>query len=168
MNRIIDYRKLRDFITNHRVDGDELELGTPASLESIKIVEDRLGVKIPPSLKKFLSEVGDISDHEYYINGISGNDPLRRSKSLITDTMEAREQHSFSSKFIVVHSDENEYFVCLDTNKVDSLGECPVVEVDFITGHVKGELAKNFDIYLSAQIASFDSSIEADHFLLEQ
>jgi len=104
--------------------------------------EKALGLRFPPSYKKFLSTFGcgDIDGLEFY--GLIGDDFENSSvPDAIWLTLEERKSGLPQSLVLVYATGDGAYYG-IDTSQVDSSGECPVVSYE-----MNGSMEKIADDY---------------------
>lgn len=90
--------------------------------------EDILGVRFPPSYRRFLEDFGCLSMLSQEIYGIVDEDlshgPLPNG---IWATQEQRKKFGLGTNHIILENTGFGEWYALDTSRVDAEGECPVV-----------------------------------------
>ena len=97
------------------------------STEMVADAESALGVRFPPTYRKFLTELGagDIAGEEFY--GVTTNTFVSSSvPNGIWLTLEER-KGGLPSPLVIVYATGDGTWFALDTSEVDSQGESPVV-----------------------------------------
>ena len=123
---------------------DEFWRSVPASQASIAVVEQRLGVTLPPSYKRFLTEYGAMAVCDDCITGIIDDEPdTEVGGNILSDTSVFREEESFPSGFVVICKHEDGAY-CLDFSRVTPSGEVPVVNFEFGSIQHEVPVSKNF------------------------
>ncbi len=129
----------------------------PVSDSKIEAVSEELGVKLPDSYKRFLSEYGAGGITGTKILGIESDD----FSSMVTYTMQYREEFGIPDSYVVFNKASNEtesYMLCFDTDAMKN-GECPVIRIDRKTKEA-AQYSDNFeDAYNSIIQALYNSRV---------
>ena len=129
--------RIEDLIETIRESGEDLEFYGPQSEESIAILEDALGIKMPPSFVEFLRTYGGGGVTDSDISGIYGDKPLMPNQGCVYgDTVRWREEYGLPENLVIIRVEDEEEALCLDAGSPDSAGEYPVVRVDLFGGGV--------------------------------
>jgi hypothetical protein len=136
--------------------GEVFEWAGPQTEQSVAVLENALGVRLPPSYREFLFRYGAGGIQAYEgISGIYDNDPL--SMHLGTtygDTLRMRNECGMPSHLIVIErGDEHFPPMCLDTSRLGSDGEYPVVGFWLISQTVSTDSYASFAEYLEHSLA---------------
>ena len=126
----------------HKVfsDGPQPEAG-------ILALESKLGVRLPPSYRAFLSHYGAMAIYDSTISGVFGGEPFDEGGgSLYCDTMRFRSDRGLPSYLLVIQADEDAPH-CLDTRRPSATGEFPVVCYELRSKHA-APIASDFDDWL--------------------
>jgi antitoxin YobK len=148
--------RIEQLITEIESLGEVFEWAGPQTQQSVAILENSLGVRLPPSYRAFLLRYGAGGIRAY--EGISGiyNDPL--SMHLGTaygDTTRMRTDRGMPSHLIVIErGDEHFPPMCLDTSRLGPDGEYPVVGFWLISQTVSTDSYANFAEYLEHSLAT--------------
>jgi hypothetical protein len=113
--------KLLDLLYRHR---DEAHLGVPMSDDAIATAEGCLGVRFPPTYRRFIATCGcgDLWGEEFYGLSAAG----RGIPDAVWYTLEQRKS-GLPSQLLVVSADDDALY-CLDTGQVGPNGEAPIIE----------------------------------------
>ena len=111
------------------------DINGPAAEAAIDAAEEALGCTFPPSYRTFLRTFGGLSLPPHlgivhdFIGVTDGADADARD--VVRRTLRARAEKRFGGNLIVVGigANQQEWF-CLDVNRPDPQGECPVVMFD--------------------------------------
>jgi hypothetical protein len=103
-----------------------------ATDEAIAAAEDALACRFPPSYRSFLSRIGSLtlpqraSTIQQFV-GLGGDE----SKSVVTRTQHAWLENRLGRTLVIVGlgAEPGEWF-CLDVDRPDAAGECPVMLFD--------------------------------------
>jgi hypothetical protein len=128
---------------------DDLPHSDPASDASIRAVEDALGVKFPPSYRRFVARYGTGGPVGAELCGIWNDDPTDDGGGTVLGATErARAAGLPRDLFVVQGPAEDGEIWCLDTTRADKSGEYPVV---FLAGprHRSVPIAATFKDYLA-------------------
>jgi antitoxin YobK len=121
----------------------------PASQSSIDKIEELLGLKLPVSLRNFLSEYGGGGVVGQEIGGIGADNPLLTHKgTLLGDSQRCRKDYRLPEHLVVVYFTDDGVCWCVDTSKQDKNGESPVVSYSIFTHKVDAEIAPTFADFL--------------------
>ncbi|MEZ4360815.1 MAG: SMI1/KNR4 family protein [Kofleriaceae bacterium] len=108
----------------------------PVPQAAIDAAEEALGCTFPPSYRTFLLTFGGISlpPHLGIVHDFIGVTETRggdEPSDVVARTLQAREERRLSGNLIVVGlgANQQEWF-CLDVNRTNPHGECPVVLFD--------------------------------------
>ena len=120
----------------------------PQQEESIAVLENAVGIIMPPSYRAFLENYGALLRSSFYIGGIYNNFPLAEgSGQVYYDTARARAELDIARPYLVIrYGDDPDEIVCLDSSQSDSTGEYPVVGYDSQYNDV-WPIANNFNEY---------------------
>lgn len=121
----------------------EVWVAGPASEKSIIELEVMLDIKLPISYKNFLLNFGALSIGDSTISGITGPDLNEGGGSVYFDTEYFIEEYELPRHLVVIQTD-GEAPYCLDTSKIASNGEMPVVCYELNTKH-SSTLSSNFN-----------------------
>ena len=121
----------------------EVWVAGPASEKSIVDLEGMLDTKLPKSYKNFLLNYGAISIGDTAISGITGPDLNEGGGSVYSDTEYLIEEYELPKNLVVIQTDEEAPY-CLDTSKIASDGEMPVVCYELNNKHLS-TLSSNFN-----------------------
>ena len=111
------------------------EVAGPASQNEISDIEEKLHVSLPPSYRTFLLEYGAAwLDAPYMIDGIRpepepGHTPLHGDVLSTNLSFRRGDKTGFFQKLVLITTDGSECYIYLDTNKVRTDGECPVIVI---------------------------------------
>lgn len=122
-----------------------------ASKESIDKLEALVGVRLPTSFRRFLSEYGGGGVVGEEISGIEDDDPTLENRGTVYgDTLRCREDFGLPSDLVVLYLGSDDIVWCLDaTRLIDS--EYPVVSFDVFTKLTK-PIASSFDEFLAEYV----------------
>jgi hypothetical protein len=101
----------------------------PAPEDNVDAAERMLGIRMPPSYRRFLVTlgVGSFDDAEFY--GIVANKiPGSSVPSMVWRTLEDRKFAGYPKTYITIMSSGYGPIFCLDSSVVNSQNEYPVVE----------------------------------------
>ena len=122
--------------TRRRLDERALPcaIARPASDESIAAAEEVLGCALPPSYRAFLRHVGGLTlPHRLStIHCFIGLEPSNgEGTGLVERTQIARVENRLGKTLVIVGlgAEAGEWY-CLDTDRLDANGECPVFLFD--------------------------------------
>lgn len=147
-----DYEKAVMLINNSET--SDFEGVKPESL--VVKAEVALGVKFPPSYRRFLLELGcgDFNGVELY--GIIGEDFTNSSvPDAIWLTLEERSTSNLKKKYVIVGSGGDGTYHAIDTSQPDNEGESPIVVLS-LDGEELEVIARSFGAYLLNEISSVD------------
>ena len=122
----------------------------PASPESVKQVEDKLGVRLPDEFRQFLQLFGGGGPICFAISGIYGTSPLEAGGgTVLGDTLLFRSKFNLPSHLVVIQRDWDDNDAhCLDLSRSNG-NTSPVVGFDLFHGTVT-KVAKTFEEYFMA------------------
>ena len=110
----------------------------------IDLAEKALGLKFPPTYKRFLKDLGcgDVGGEEFYgvINDEFNNSSVPNGIWL---TLNERNNISLQKKLIVIYATGDGTYYAIDTSRIDNDGECPVVSLS-VNGEIIENIAPNF------------------------
>jgi hypothetical protein len=99
----------------------------PFPEELVVRAEDVLGVRFPPSYRRFLQDFGCLSVSSEEIYGIVDEDLLRGPvPNGIWATLDERKKFGLEKQFVILGSTGSGGWYALDTSRADTNGECPV------------------------------------------
>lgn len=107
---------------------DEADFEGPRDEALISAAERALGLRFPPTYRRFLLELGagDMGDLEYY--GVINEDWSRPGPpDAIGSTLHERERYQLPERFVIVSSTGDGSWYVLDTEQTNEQGENPVV-----------------------------------------
>ncbi|MCH9609944.1 MAG: hypothetical protein S4CHLAM45_13300 [Chlamydiales bacterium] len=112
--------------------------------------EKALGLRLPPSYKKFLSSLGcgDIEGLEFY-GLISSNFENSSVPDAIWLTLEER-KFGLPKSLVLVYTTGDGAYYGIDTSQVDSNGECPVVSYK-MNGNME-KVADDYGAFLLSEL----------------
>ncbi|SIS97414.1 SMI1-KNR4 cell-wall [Zobellia uliginosa] len=140
-----DYKELIDKIEQS---GEELFWQGGADNDQIKILEEKLKVKLPISFKNFLNEYGGGGVIDDEISGIeSNNAELKTGGTILRDTLECRENFDLPNHLVVVFYKYQELAWCIDCSSRNNENECPIVSYDLFRRKVTNVIADNFELF---------------------
>jgi hypothetical protein len=117
----------------------------PKSLELIAKAEDALAVPFPKSYKDFLHRWGVMwfGGLEYY--GVI-NDDFENSSipDVVWVNLRLRSEENFPDHLIVFSNRDGVQYWCMDTSKMDTAGECPIVLWDNVGKEVDASFEMTF------------------------
>ncbi len=96
----------------------------PKADDDVVTLERTLGITLPPSYRSFILRFGAICRADAIISGIWRGDSLLGSADTVTELF--RRQHRLPARFIVIQPDDEAPY-CLDSGRLQSDGEYPVV-----------------------------------------
>ncbi|MBN1911153.1 MAG: SMI1/KNR4 family protein [Pirellulales bacterium] len=108
-------------------------LAGPVDDKVIQMAEKELGVLFPPSYRFFLSKFGAALCTGFELAGLFDKDNTEDGPPLwsdvVTTTLQERRasESQIPDSYVPVSDDGGDYTFYLDTARVDSRGECPVV-----------------------------------------
>lgn len=109
------------------------DINGPAAEAAIDAAEEALGCTFPPSYRTFLRTFGGLSlpPHLGIVHDFIGVTDGDDARDVVRRTLRARAEKRFGGNLIVVGigANQQEWF-CLDVNRPDPQGECPVVMFD--------------------------------------
>lgn len=128
-----------------------------ADEEQIRLLERKLSVQLPPSYRRFLSEMGAVELRGIFVAGIINHDALDLSGgSAYGDTVSARTDLMLPTTLLVIQADDDAPH-CIDLSSADPVGEMTVVCFESHCRSVQ-VVARNFehwlDLWVLAQIPS--------------
>lgn len=101
--------------------------------EVIRKAEGKLGIHFPPSYRFFLTQYGNVHGTPYEIAGLSheacNDDEPPYWWDVVACNVQMRRNASglISDQFVLISDDGGDYKFYLDTSRLDSQGECPVI-----------------------------------------
>ena len=139
-----NYETAKDLI--YRAGGGDFEGAKPEAL--VSKAEAALGLKFPPSYRRFLLELGrgDIAGLEVF--GLI-NDNFEKSTvpNGIWLTLGERRSANLNSAYVIVGDGGDGSYYALDTGRADDHGESPVVILS-VDGAQSQDVAESFGQYL--------------------
>jgi hypothetical protein len=104
----------------------------PASNFSVESAESKLGFVFPNQYKQFLCFCGILATGHWAISGIIDNDlSLEESGNGVFDTLTFRDDCDDFPQSLYVLSVHDDGAYCLDMDRLNSVGENPVVNFEF-------------------------------------
>jgi len=103
------------------------------AVDAIREAEVKLGVRFPPSYRAFLAEYGNIHGTPYEIAGLSHETPNDNEPPYWWDVVACNIQMRrvagdlIPKEYVAISDDGGDYKFYLDTSRLDSQGECPVI-----------------------------------------
>jgi len=139
-----NYEKARELI--EEIGGGDFEGAKPESL--VSKAEFALGIKFPPSYRRFLLEMGcgDINGVEVF--GLI-NDNFEKSTvpNGIWLTLNERSSIGLNPTYVVIGDGGDGTYYALDTKQIDAAGENPVMRLS-VDGKQSEYVAESFGSYL--------------------
>lgn len=135
----------------------------PASETQVAAAEEALGCTFPPSYRTFLRRFGAIripTDvavvHDFV--GIGSSDGV---KSVVDHTLGARAENRLPANLVVVGmgAEYREWF-CLDLDRSQDDGECPIFLFDARDNALDQQFYDNFDQMLTQVLAFVDENLD--------
>ena len=120
-----DYRVTARIIAEH---GDAARFRGEQPDELVEQAESALGVRLPPSYRAFVSELGagHIAGEEFY--GVTSNDFVNSSvPNGIWLTLTERQDSGLPEPLVIVYEDDEGDYYALDTAQETGEGENPLV-----------------------------------------
>lgn len=140
-----DYENARQLID----DSGDADFDGEKTEELVQKAETALGIKFPPTYRRFLLELGcgDIGGAEFY--GITGESFESSSvPNGIWLTLDERRTGNLPSNYVLVYADGDGSYCAIDTAQVHSDGESPVVRLSVDKTPVE-EVAPSFGAFLN-------------------
>src|SRR5688572_2537013 len=104
-----------ELLAQVEANGHKVLTDGPQPEAALLALESKLGVRLPPSYRAFLSRYGAMAIYDSTISGIFGGEPLDESGgSLYFDTLRFRSDRGLPSHLLVIQPDEDAPY-CLDT-----------------------------------------------------
>jgi hypothetical protein len=110
-----NFDDIKSLIEKIQTMGHNAETGHPANEQSIIILEENIGYKLPIDYRRFLSTYGSIMIYDSVISGIYDNDPLDESGgNIYYDTLSLKGVfNNIRDGFIVIMKHEDGAY-CID------------------------------------------------------
>lgn len=123
----------------------------PRSEHLVRVAEATLGVKFPPSYRRFALELGagSIAGEEIY--GVVEEEFVHSSvPNGMWLTLKLRQEIGLEQSMIVIYSTGAGEYFALDTSRTNADGECPVVVCEPASGERSHEeiIAVDFGVFL--------------------
>ena len=129
--------------------GEEVEFFGPVSESEIKQAEQHLGLSFPSVFKDFLRKWGGggiVAGSQ--ISGLMPGNPLMNSVgTLIGDTTQARSRFEIDHRYLVIHTEDEETYWCLDCEDRTS-NDAPVYSIDVFHGNKAKQITESFPALL--------------------
>ncbi|OZG70696.1 hypothetical protein BTA51_24175 [Hahella sp. CCB-MM4] len=136
----------------------DIELGGPASPETIMQVERKLGGKLPVEVVTFLGKYGQVFLNDESISGIYDNDAEEESNgTIVGDTEECRKFFGLPIGFAVVEYHSGDYCLCVSLTEEAQVSS-PVL--DYNVFQRKFEEHPLYDSFLKYLISYLTQAVE--------
>ena len=149
-------------------DADDKMVSGPKTTDEIEAAETALGLKFPPTYRRFLAECGSggAGGEEFY--GLTRNPDFVNSSvpNAIWLTLKHRQKYSLPAELVLVYALGDGTLYAVDTSQGGALGESPVIE--WPSGpppERRRVVSSDFGIFLRNRIASalaVDDDIDDD------
>src|SRR5690349_18733585 len=97
-----------ELLAQVKANGHEVLSDGPQPEAALLALESKLGVRLPPSYRAFLSQYGAVAVYDSTISGIVGGEPFVESGgSVYFDTMRFRRDWGLPSHMLVIQPDED-------------------------------------------------------------
>ncbi len=133
-------------LTNRLQSNVEVDTLGPAPFDLVREVESRLEVQLPADFVEFLTLVGGVMFGDSCINGVVHPIEDPSGGLVFSETMRARAEYGLPARYVVLETEDDEFFYCLDT--ASGNGTVPVMGIELPRLHVE-TFAPNFTTYLN-------------------
>ena len=138
---------ITELLAQVEANGHKVLSDGPQPEAALLALESKLGVRLPPSYRAFLSHYGAMAIYDCTISGIFGGEPLKQGGgSLYFDTRRFRSDWGLPSHLLVIQVNEDAPY-CLDTRSPSATGEFPVVSYELGSKRAR-RIASDFDDWL--------------------
>jgi len=135
--------------------GAEITVFAPASSEKILAAESMLKIVFPSSYKNFLMKYGAIEIGTCPFSGLVSDD-VGNNGDVVSFTKYARENYGLPTRYIAINFEDEDAFLCIDTEQKNIEDESPIVLVKPTNGkQIGGVVASTLPDYLVEYLTGY-------------
>lgn len=120
----------------------------------VAAAEAKLGVSFPPSFREYLLKWGNLSFGSYEYYGLTRNGNFENSTipNCVWFTLRKRSQVGLPHSLVIFRNNDDDEYVCIDTDHVLNGGERGIAIWDNVERSVSQSLQMNFMDYLREEL----------------
>lgn len=124
------------------------------SEEMVAAAEEKLGVEFPPTFREYLMRWGNLSFGAYEYYGLTRNADFENASvpNCVWFTLRKRIQVGLPQSLIVFRNNNDEEYICIDTNRALDGGERGIAIWDNVHKSTSCSLDLNFIDYLREEL----------------